>query len=78
MIRDFATAGASAGASGGALSMARGDAPRRADSVTPSSPVVALARVAYGSPGGPIGVRLYWAMCWIIFTGTALQWLAAH
>lgn len=77
MIRDFATAGAGASASGGTLSMARGDAPRRT-AVVASSPSVVLTHVAHGRPDGPIVVRLYLAMCWIIFTGTALQWLAAH
>lgn len=78
MIGDFATAGAGASASGtGTLSMARVDAPRRAAPL-PHLPPTALTHVAHGSPDGPIGVRMFYVLCWVIYAGTAVQWLAGH
>lgn len=64
MIRDFAMAG-SAGGAGATAAHARLD-------------FSAVPRTANARPPGPIGVRLYCAICWVIFAGSALQWLVAH
>ena len=78
MIGDFATAGAGASNSGtGTLSMARGDVPRSATTFRPTT-ASALTHVAHARPPGPIGVRMFYVMCWVIYAGTAIQWLAAH
>lgn len=40
----------------------------------PAMPDPALDAVARGRPDGPIGIRTYWAMCLVLFLGSALQW----
>jgi hypothetical protein len=76
MMIDLELAGATAGGSGtsGAMTMREQPARRAATDAAPAtSPDTKRAQ-----PPGPIGVRLYWAICWCIYGGSALQFLLSQ